>query len=343
MTHHRPFARPASVAVLLALILALLAPGSAAPARADDQWTIRPSSTEGPDDRISLRHEIEPGQAISDHVAVTNLGVNDAVFTVQVGDGVLGANGAFDIDAGEPTGGGTWVEVGGLDDGTVPVPAGDTVVLPVTIRVPDDATPGDHPAGITVASSQADGDVTVTYRVGVRLHLRVAGDIESTLAVSVVDTDFRSSWIPFAPGTLQVRYRIENTGTVRLGAGTRVDASGVFGIAAATGELVTTDELLPGDAVTDVVEFEVWPVGYVSGAVETSGLAVGQDEVGDPGAASADYSRPAISWTGLLVLALLAGAVVRYRSRSATRPGPEGDATEADSPDEAAPMVRSGG
>ena len=50
-------------------------------------------------------------------------------------------------------------------------------MLPISVAVPDDAVPGDHPAGIVVALSKEGDGVTVTHRVGVRLHLQVTGEI----------------------------------------------------------------------------------------------------------------------------------------------------------------------
>ncbi|WP_229052600.1 DUF916 domain-containing protein [Aeromicrobium sp. Leaf350] len=311
-----------TTSTLVALLLALVGVGlTAAPSQADTEWSVGPATAAGPDERISLRHVVDPGASVSDHIAVTNLGSEPAAFTVVAGDGLLGDNGAFDIATGEPADSGGWITIGGLaEGGTVAVAAGETRVLPVTIDVPADATPGDHPAGIAVALSAGGDDVTVTHRVGVRLHLQVAGEIEPALSVDVTDTDYSSSWIPFAPGTLTVRYEIENTGNARVGAGTRVEASGLFGLGS-TEELVTVDELLPGDSATGVVELDAWPTLYLSGSVEAAGLVVGEDQVTAPGATTADFRGLAIPWTGLLLLALLAAALT-YRTRTRNRPTP---------------------
>src|SRR5690606_20539605 len=124
-------------------------------------------------------------------------------FDVLPGDGIVGSNGAFDVAAGDPADSGAWIDVGGLTDGTVEVDAGETRVLPVTVRVPADATPGDHPAGIVVAvASEADG-VSVKQRIGVRLHLQVSGELAAGLELVDVDRSFTPSLVPFAPGTLR--------------------------------------------------------------------------------------------------------------------------------------------
>jgi len=325
---HRFLAPPA---LLLALVASLVVVGAAAaPSHADTEWSVAPASADGPDERISLRHVIEPGASVADQVAVSNLGDADATFTVAAGDGVLGSDGAFDIAPGEPTGSGGWIAIGGLSpDGTLTVPAGQTAVLPVTITVPADATPGDAPAGIAVGLSSGDGGVTVTHRVGVRLHLQVAGEIEPALDVTVTGTDVSGSWVPFGRSTLRVEYEIENTGNARIGAGTRVEAGGVLGLGRA-GTLVTTDEMLPGDTASGVAELEVWPTLLVSGSVEATGLVVGQDDIGSPGVASADFRAAAVPWTGLVVLVLVAGGVVAWRRR---RPTPVVEVRSEASPD----------
>ncbi|GAA1724487.1 hypothetical protein [Aeromicrobium alkaliterrae] len=307
----------------LALLLALVGVGwSAAPSHADTEWSVGPATAAGPDQRISLRHVVDPGASVQDHVAVTNLGSEAATFTVVAGDGLLGDNGAFDIAPGEPVDSGDWITIDGLAaDGTVAVAAGETRVLPVTVTVPADAVPGDHPAGIAVALSAGGDDLTVTHRVGVRLHLQVAGEIEPALTVDVTETDYRSSWIPFGPGTLTVRYEIENTGNTRVGAGTRVEAAGLLGVGGSE-ELVTVDELLPGDTTTGVVELDAWPVMVLSGKVETAGLVVGEDQITAPGATTADFRSPAIPWTGLLLVALVVAAVVWRRRGAAPAEAP---------------------
>ncbi|WP_293783149.1 hypothetical protein [uncultured Aeromicrobium sp.] len=308
-------------ALLTAICLALGLLMLQAPAHADVEWSVTPAGAEGPDERISLRHVIAPGATVDDHIAVRNLGDEDASFTVAVGDGVLGPDGAFDIAATEPTDSGSWITVGGLTDGSIAVPAGETRVLPVSIAVPHGATPGDHPAGIVVGLRDETDNVTVSHRVGVRVHLRVDGDIEPGLALEVLGTDYRSSWIPFAPGTLEVRYEIENVGNVRLGAGTRVEASGLFGIGS-DATTATVDELLPGDTISGSVELDVPPTLLASGSIEAAGLTVGDDEVDDPGSAEEDFRALAVPWTGLALLGLIVAALLIRRRRHRQEPTP---------------------
>lgn len=313
------FAAPAAPAA------ATPAPGDAAPddaAAPGARWAVGPADAAGRDARISLRHVVDPGAAASDHIAVSNLGGEDATYAVSVGDGRVGVDGAFDIAPGTPVDSGAWIRVGGLTDGRVAVPAGGTVVLPVTITVPADAVPGDHPAGIVVALSQRQDGITVTSRTGVRVHLQVAGEIAAALAVTGVDAVFTPSWIPFAPGRLRIAYQLENTGNVRLGAQSDLTATGPWGAAAVASTPTVVDELLPGDAASVVVETDVWPLGVAFGAVDVAPLVVGADAVTSPAPIHATVQTLAVSWTGLVALLVVAALIVgllRRRGRTGRR------------------------
>lgn len=274
------------------------------------EWSVVPADAEGEDGRISLRHVVDAGASVADHIAVTNRGAAAAEFTVLAGDGVVGADGAFDIREGEPASSGAWIGIDGLADGHLVLAAGETRVLPVTIAVPGDATPGDHPAGIVVGLSQETGDsVMVTHRIGVRVHLQVAGDVASSLAVTGTEATFTPSWIPFAPGTLVVDVDVQNTGNVRIGAAPVVTAAGAFGIGQSTSADAAT-ELLPGDSIHQRVEMTAWPLAALFGGVTVSGSSIGADSAPPADAVSAEFIVPAISWTGFAVLVLLALVIV---------------------------------
>ena len=290
-----------------AATLATLSPGAAMASGHDTaavEWSVAPADATGEDGRISLRHVADPGTTVTDRIAVTNHSSATAEFTVHAGDGVLGADGAFDIRDGEATASGAWIGIDGLADGRIALAGGETRVLPVEITVPADATPGDHPAGIVVGLSQQADDVTVTHRIGVRVHLQVAGDVAAGLTVADAHATFTPSWIPFAPGTLVVDLEVHNTGNVRVGAAPAVAAAGVFGL----GQSRSADaaaELLPGDSVRQSVELTAWPLAALFGGVTVSGSSIGADSIPLPEPASADFAVPAVSWTGIAVIVLL--------------------------------------
>ncbi|HEY1134676.1 MAG TPA: hypothetical protein VGE77_08860 [Nocardioides sp.] len=331
-TPRRTSRSTALLTALAAVLVGLLGPAAGTAAAAEDDtvsWAITPATADGPDGRVSLRHVVEPGASVSDAVAVTNLGAAAADFEVVTGDGRLGEGGAFDIAEGTPEAGGSWVRVDGTDGGVLRLEPGETRVLPVTVTVPAEATPGDHPAGIVVARSSGDGSVRVTHRIGVRLHLQVAGDLRPALEVADVRTTFDASLVPFAPGDVEVRYEIRNTGNVRLGAASAIDALGLRGDDAADAA-AQVDELLPGDTVAVTVTRSAWPVVRLSGDVEVQGRVVGEDTVSPGGPATASFGVWAVSWTGLLVLLVLAGGVVVAVRRRSTRRDDADSSTPAD-------------
>ena len=109
----------------------------------------------------------------------------------------------------------------------------------------------------------------VTQRVGVRVHLRVTGEIEPTVAITDVDVKYDPSINPFAPGRLEISYTVTNTGNVRLSSRQQAEIAGLFGLptGADTGEsgLVGEQaEILPGQSAEVAAEIEA-----VAGRVTT--------------------------------------------------------------------------
>jgi len=325
--------RPARAALLLAAASLLSALGTLPAAATDDAplpgttWTVEPATADGPDGRVSHRIDAEPGQTVADHVAVTNYSPHPATFELYASDGLVTADGQFDLlpSGTTPVDSGAWVSVG---EGGVPAAEGSTpmrvevapeatVTVPFTLTVPADATPGDHPAGIVAALVPVAGEQQVSFdaRVGVRLHLRVAGDVLPTLAVTDVQAGYSPSWNPFAPGSVEVEYTVTNEGNVRLGAGITADAAGPFGWASTSAEGVAQRELLPRQAVTSTVVLDgSWPLGRVSGDVTVVPVVVGDDvvEVEVPTVA-AGWSAWAVPWAQLALLALVVAAVLLVR------------------------------
>jgi len=330
--------------VLVALALAPLAPTTAAPAfaaadriaaAAEDSggattWSIQPTGADGADARVSLRHTIDPGSSASDSVTVTNFSAQPASFSVYASDGIISDSGDFDLLAPEetPTDGGSWVSVEPVE-GSTPRPGGGQVItlgpeaavtLPVTIAVPADASPGDHPAGIVAELVQDDGDaVQMTSRVGVRVHLRVAGDVVATVMPEDVTATWHPSWNPFAPGVVQVQYALVNEGNVRLGAATATGVAGSFGLGASSATQETR-EILPGRRAVSSVELTGWPLVFGWGEVTVTPLVVGEDEIAAPTeTASTTFTVWTIPWAQLALLALLVIvflAIRRQRLRS---------------------------
>ncbi|MFK4115661.1 hypothetical protein ACI2K6_13620 [Microbacterium sp. NPDC006705] len=296
------------VALTASASLTVVPASAAAPESPAIEWGVVPADAAGPDGRVSLRHTIDPGAAITDAVAVTNHSAEPAVFAVSAGDGLVGTDGAYDVRTDEPEAGGAWIDVGGLDGGSLALAAGETRVLPVTITVPADATPGDHPAGIVVGLSTDETGVTVTHRVGVRVHLQVAGEIAPALRIDAATASFTPSWIPFAPGTLTVEYQVTNTGNVRFGASAAAEAAGPLGLMPGRGAGEAL-EVLPGGSATQRIELPITPLFFAAGEVAVTPISLGDDRVPLPEAASSGFSTPAVPWSSIAVVALGAGII----------------------------------
>jgi len=296
-------------------------------------WALEPATDDDAAGRVSIRHEIEPGESVSDAVVVSNLSAHDATFAVYAGDGLVDDEGNFDILPAEtaPSDGGAWVEIGEVEGATprpgggivVEVPASSSTRVPLEITVPADATPGDHPAGVVAELVQGGAaSLQVSSRVGVRLHLRVAGDVVAELSPTV-EARWSPSWNPFAPGTVTVDYTVENTGNVRVGADVAATVTGPFGAGggSATGE---RREVLPGQAASGTVHItEVWPLFRAAGELVASPGVVGEDDVDAALLPSTvTFQVWTVPWPQLLLLALLVATavlVVRARRRAAAR------------------------
>lgn len=258
----------AAGAIALVAVVAIAGPAQAA-ARIDTTWSVVPANANGPDGRGDIDIELAPGQAVTEHVAVTNRSVKPVAFAIDANDGYLTAKGYFDMRPAEatPVDGGSWVAV----PETVTVPAGGTTVVPVKVTIPENATPGDHPAGVTASVDTISGQVRVHNRVGVRLNIRVSGDYVAKLDVTGISAAYTWSWNPFAAGSVDVTYTVANLGNLRLAPDARVRTSALGG----DGDWTDTSEakareIMPGakrDFTARVTG--VWPLGPVSAKLMT--------------------------------------------------------------------------
>lgn len=335
--------RTTALRAALLCVAAVLLPAAAAaadepaPAASPDPaaaatWALGPAGPDGADGRISLRHTIDPGASADDQVVLTNFSSRATTFTLYTGDGVVDDGGTFDIGAAgdTPTDSGSWITLGPVDgaqpdaDGrlVLQVAAESSVLVPLTITVPADATPGDHPAGVVAELAAGEGAVQLASRVGVRVHLRVAGDVVADLRVTDVQARWVPSWNPFAAGTVHLTYDIENAGNVRLGSEARTTLAGPFGLGSAT-STASHREILPGRAVTVEADLRAWPAVRSTGQIEVRPGVVGDDALAVVLlTGSSGFGVWTVPWAQLaLVAAVVALLLVvrRTRRRAAAR------------------------
>ncbi|MDQ1131181.1 WxL protein peptidoglycan domain-containing protein [Microbacterium sp. SORGH_AS_0888] len=330
----RPLIRPA-VALLISAILALAPAGptavasplgdatavrgaAATPAPYTMTWGVTPANATGPDGRRAVSLDAEPGQTREDHLAVRNLSSVAVTFALRAADGYLTDTGRFNTLSSEQESvdAGTWISL----PPSVTVPAGETVVVPFTVTVPELAQPGDHAAGISasVLSTPATGGtgLGVESRVGFRVTIRVGGDLSPSARIDGVDAVYETSWNPFAPGTVRLRIAVTNTGNMRF-----VAAGGAMVGGSSGGFVAAPDhrhEFLPGDSreITAVVR-GVWPGVLLPATVTVDPEVVALDGTVVTAPSSVrDVWVWALPWPQLLVVIgvlLLVAAIVGSR------------------------------
>lgn len=313
-------------AVLTAVLLIPPTPAAAAPgapgAPGDPggmAWAVRPAGPKGPSGRDYFVYSVAPGQTVRDKVSISNLSDRTRTFRVYATDAFNTADGSFGLLTADrtPTGVGTWVTI---ERGSYTVKAGRTVQVPFTLKVPHDATPGDHGGGIVASVTQqqttARGQrVNVDRRVAARVYLRAAGTLAPALQVTALRTGYDAPLV--GNGRMDVTYTVRNTGNLRMTALARIGAQGPFGLP--LGEQVSRSipELLPGSSYTFTERIGgVPPAGRLAASVR---LSPTDPQSGRPVAAR-PVARKASLWHVPWLVAgaaavLAAGAVYARRRR----------------------------
>ena len=306
------------VVVLTVLVAAgaVIVPMSGA-AVADDAaaaWSLAPADASGvADGRTRFELQTDPGASVQDHLVISNVSTIERTFSVYGADAFNTVDGGYDLKvaAAAQTDVGAWVTV---DTPTVTVPALSDAVVALTVTVPVGEAPGDHPGGIVVsvaAPAAANQSVVVDTRVAVRLNVRVSGELTPALDVRSVAGTYSSSWVPFGAGPAEVTYVVTNTGNVKIVGKPRVRVTGPFGVRLARVSAGATRELLPGQSFTVRTDLaSMWPGGVATAVVDVDMAAAPGPETEIPlVSGTARSTFVAVSWSGLVLVALIASAV----------------------------------
>ncbi|MFH7596982.1 DUF916 domain-containing protein [Streptomyces racemochromogenes] len=320
--------------LLLGLCGLLLLPPGPAVAADNGTWGVFPTPPAGAatTDRAYFFHQGAAGSAIGDSVTILNSSDKELTFRVFAADAVnTPSGGAFALLPVEsrPRDVGAWIALPPDAAGTVTVPPKGRKDIPFTVKVPQDAAPGDHVGGIVALNTQVEGvqrdgrvQVGVQRQVGARLYLRVPGPLTPALDVEDVRV---SRGAPLLPWTKQARatvtYTLVNRGNVVVEPKVAVSARGLFGRRVldrpARGP---QPALLPGQRITLT---EPWPdspqLDRVS--VRVTARAAAYPDLD----AAGGTAFLAVPWPAAGTLLLLAGAalvllVLRRRRRA---PGPQ--------------------
>lgn len=303
-------------AVFAALML-LAAMSSAAfadsPESDSDQtitWMVRPSDGEREDGRSWIELELDPGQVVHEYLLVRNLSRSTVAFTLAAADGYFTSTGRFNMaSAGEEsTGAGSWITI----QDTVEVASGADVVVPFTVRVPENATPGDHPAGVAASIRTGREGVAIESRVGFRVMTRVLGALTPGLS-SEITGRYVGTWNPFDAGRLTFEYSIANTGNTRLAVTPDITVTSVFGLISFTVPGDQINEIAPGESRAGVATIpDAWPLLMYDADITARASMVPDDTSTtsiEPAIAAVTLIAP--PWPQLVTIAALA-ALLRW-------------------------------
>ncbi|NKZ09341.1 DUF916 domain-containing protein, partial [Actinomadura latina] len=307
------------------------APG---PATGNGAWSEGPANRSGAlAARPFFAFEAPPGQTVRDVVRITNLTARPITFRVYGADAYNTPRDAgFALRTAEerPRDVGAWIS---LKSSSVKLPAGTAKELPFTLKIPGNATPGEHIGGIValntaIESVQENGGARVGVRraVGARVYLRVAGPLTPGLRADGVRVHRRDPAIPFVQhGRGSIRYTVVNTGNQRISPTARVRATGAFGREIERWPDRRLPEILPGERTEITLPWTGTP-GLDAVTVHVELVAAGGIDV------RAQTGFVAVPWAALLTFAgavfmlwsVLPRLIRRWRERAGLTSGETG-------------------
>ncbi|QYN21735.1 DUF916 domain-containing protein [Amycolatopsis sp. DSM 110486] len=223
---------------------------AAQPPAGDQRVTfgVRPATAKAPDNRPSFGYGATPGAVVKDYVAVSNVGTTPVTLKIYASDAFNTPEGGFDLLAAgkKSVDAGAWTKPAQT---SVSLKPRSVSIVPFSLTIPVNATPGDHAAGIVAAltteQTGANGQrVSVEQRVGARIYLRVTGQLTPRLAITGLTGTYDPT--PFGRGDATVSYTVRNTGNTRLSGTQRVGVSTPWGTTVDSAALPPIPELLPG-------------------------------------------------------------------------------------------------
>ncbi|HWH26632.1 MAG TPA: DUF916 domain-containing protein [Pseudolysinimonas sp.] len=242
-------ALPLLVSLGLALAPIGVAQAASGPGSQDVTWAVRTASNQFGADRTSYSYTVNPGTKIDDALVIGNHGDTPLDLGVYAADGYTTDSGQFDLVVGGATsvGVGDWVR---SSSDHITVAPGETLEVPFSMKVPRNATPGDYAGGIVTSLVEPDDSkgINVDRRLGIRITLRVGGDITPRLAIEDTHVDWDGGLNPLATGDATVTYTIHNTGNATLSATQAAAVTGLFGSLPHQAKSIDAPpQLLPGE------------------------------------------------------------------------------------------------
>ncbi|MFC6083454.1 WxL protein peptidoglycan domain-containing protein [Sphaerisporangium aureirubrum] len=307
--------RAAVVALLAALGFLGTGAGPAA-ADGDVSWTIGTASNDFGSGRQNYSYTLDPGGQLKDALVVVNNGTTPLTLAVYAADGFTAEGGTLDLVArdAKSTRVGAWVRT---DRPDVTVPPGESAEVPFTLTLPAGAAPGEYMGGIVTSPKQAGEPGE--RRQGIRIRLRVGGELKPGLAVENLRVDYKGTPNPLGKGAATVSYTIRNTGNAILTARQEASVSGPFGhLGVHAGPIGDSPRLLPGDTWKVSVPLRgVAPALRLTGTVTLVPLLTDASNSVAPLAAVETTAQAwTIPWALLLCVVVLCGLVgLAFRRR----------------------------
>jgi hypothetical protein len=303
-----------------------------------------PANTKRLDGRPYFTYDTTPGGSIEDHIAVINFANHPQTLSVYAVDATSAPTGAF---AYPPRSAprrqvGAWL--------FIPTPHGSgeltlaphsTVIVPFYLRVPSNASPGDHAGAVIVSltslvKGKSGQRVKFEQRIATRVIIRVSGPLRPRLSIENLHASYSGSLNPFATGVVTVTYTVDNTGNLLLGAAQQVSAHGWFGSTARAPALPVVPLLLPGGSYPVTVRVHgVFPEIGLSATVRLTPEGLRGDV--NPGLhlITASVHLWAVPWILVAIVIVLVFAVVAliWRRRRRSRAGVRARASASKTPE----------
>ncbi|MEV4515527.1 DUF916 domain-containing protein [Dactylosporangium sp. NPDC049525] len=287
-----------------------------AQARLEDQvsWGVAPAQNALGSGRAHFDYNADPGGTITDGLTLVNHSTRPLTLRIYASDAFTTRNGGIDVlpSGATSTDVGAWISVG---TDTVTIEGGKSATVAFTLRVPANATPGDHSGGLvtSLVDTAATGGVRVEHRLGSRVYLRVSGQLSPALAVTDVHADYSGSVNPAGTGGVRITYTVKNTGNVRLSARQQITVAGPGGVLSRGTAAADLPEVLPGNSVTNTVTVHgVWPATRMTARVGLTPVAGAGIPAVRTGPVSGSATLWATPWGQLLVLLVLGAAVAGF-------------------------------
>ncbi|WP_405492718.1 WxL protein peptidoglycan domain-containing protein [Streptomyces sp. NBC_00096] len=317
---------------LLLLLGTGLLPTSTATAADNGTWGVFPTPPAGAamTDRAYFFHQGAAGTTVSDSATIVNSSDKELTFQIFATDAVntpVGGGFALLPVETKPKDVGTWVSLPPETKNTVTVPPKGRKDFPFSVKVPADATPGDHVGGIVALNTAVEGvqqdgkvQVGVKRQVGARLYFRVPGPVTPGLSVEDVKVSRSAPLLPWVKNArAKISYSLVNRGNVVVEPKVTVSAEGLFGrrvLDRPARELKLV--LLPGQRIELTEDWADAPQSDWVTLDITAGASAYPDLVSE---SATDFL--AVPWPALGALLVLAGSwitvrVLRRRRRTAT-------------------------